>query len=352
MRLFCTTILLMLALTGLAQPPGQIVRGRIIDDLSQQPLEGANVLVRQGQGVATDADGRFTLRLVPGRYTLRISILGYRNQIVPVTVGTTEVVLDLKATAENQTLTEVVVSGASNRAKVASTQVGLEKVDQKAARLLPALFGEVDIIKVFQLKPGVKSAGEGTSGISVRGGDTDQTLFLLDGAPVYNPSHLFGFFSTFNIDAVKEAELYKAGFPAEYSGRLSSVINVNTLPARDTAFHFGAGIGLLASRINVSGPIIKNKLAFRVAARRTYADLFTTLINRSQAGDTAASPIPTYYFYDVNARLDYQVSDKTDLSATLYKGRDNFQIDPGGFSTRFAWGNTAATLRLNHRFSD
>lgn len=349
-RIYVTTFFLLNVLGALAQSSHQTIRGYVLDSATRRPLEGATVLFDRTKGTSTDAEGRFTGELVSSSSPLRISFQGYHTQTVVVSDLEREVVIRLAPKTE--VLNEVVVSGASNRQKVASVQMGVEKINRETAKLLPALFGEVDVIKVFQLKPGVKSAGEGTSGISVRGGGTDQNLFLLDGAPVYNPSHLFGFFSTFNIDAVQEATLYKAGFPAEYSGRLSSVVDVSTLPAHDTSFHAGAGIGLLASRLNVSGPIIKNKLAYRVAARRTYADVFTNLINNANAGDTSRNQIPSYYFYDLNARLDYLISDKTDLSASLYTGRDRFQIDPGTFDTDFSWGNSAASIRLNHRLSE
>ncbi len=332
-----------------AQAPGQSIAGYVLDSATRQPLEGATVLYHT-QGTSTDANGRFTITPKANSNTLQISFQGYRTRTIAVNSATEELVVRLAP--HTQVLNEVVISEVSSRQQVAAVQMGVERISQQTAKLLPALFGEVDVIKVFQLKPGIKTAGEGTSGISVRGGGTDQNLFLLDGAPVYNPSHLFGFFSTFNIDAVKDATLYKAGFPAEYSGRLSSVIDVSTLPATDTAFQAGGGIGLLASRVNVSGPIVKNKLSYRVAARRTYADVFTNLINNANEGDTSQNPIPSYYFYDLNGRVDYLISDRTDLSASVYAGRDRFQIDPGAFKTDFSWGNTAASLRLNHRFSD
>ncbi|WKN44973.1 TonB-dependent receptor [Tunicatimonas pelagia] len=348
-RIYITFFLLFSAYVVSAQTPNQSIYGYVLDSATQRPLEGATVLYYT-KGTSTDAQGRFSLTWTPNSNVLQISFQGYQSQTITVDDPTQNIIVRLAP--GTQMLNEVVVLESSDRQQVASVQMGIAKVNQQTAKLLPALFGEVDVIKVFQLKPGVKNAGEGTSGISVRGGGTDQNLFLLDGAPVYNPSHLFGFFSTFNIDAVKDVTLYKAGFPAEYSGRLSSVVDVSTRSASDTMFHVGGGIGLLASRLNVSGPIVKNKLAYRVTARRTYADVFTNLINNANAGDTSRNPIPSYFFYDLNGRLDYLISDRTDLSASVYTGRDRFQIDPGAFNTDFSWGNSAASLRLNHRFSD
>jgi hypothetical protein len=261
------------------------------------------------------------------------------------------------ALKKSHELGEVIIRSRNNRQRVESTQVGLETVDRKTALQLPAVLGEVDIIKVFQLKPGVKNSGEATSGISVRGGSTDQNLFLFDGTPVYNPSHLFGFFSTFNIDAVQDVNLYKAGFPAEYSGRLSSIVAINSARGTDSGlFGIGGGIGLIASRLNVQGNLLRNnkkgrKLTYNIAGRRTYADIFTRMINASGIQGPDSPPIPDYYFYDANARIDYVLNEKDRIFASIYYGRDFFKLNGSTLGTTFSWGNTAASLHWLHRFS-
>ncbi|CCH53716.1 TonB-dependent receptor plug [Fibrisoma limi BUZ 3] len=346
-------LLFFLLLSSAAQAQSYLtVTGQVSDAASGVGLAGATITVleRAGSGARTDSDGRFALSVAAGKQTLRISYLGYVAQRITVNLSRNEVInVRLKA-ADNQ-LSEVVVTGQSNQDKVMSTQTSVDVVDRKTALSLPVVFGEVDLIKVLQLKPGVKSTGEGTSGISVRGGSTDQNLFQYDGTTVYNPSHMFGFFSTFNIDAVKNVALYKAGFPAEYSGRLSSVVDVTSLTPRDSSFHVGGGIGLIASRLNLTGPI-GNKIKFNVAGRRTYADVFTEAINRRNGDRPNTNPIPRYYFYDLNGRIDYTINDRSRLFLSAYTGRDRFHLPSDVFRSTFDWGNTAVSLHWHQTSKD
>ncbi len=346
-------ILLFILTLGTAQAQSyRTVTGRVSDAATGLGLAGAAVTVAEhpSLGARTDSSGNFRLSLPTGKQTLRFSYLGYAGQRVSLNGSGDELVnIPLHSTASQ--LREVVVRGQSNGEKVLSTQTSVEVVDRKTALALPVVFGEVDLIKVLQLKPGVKSTGEGTSGLSVRGGSSDQNLFLFDGTTVYNPSHLFGFFSTFNIDAVRNVSLYKAGFPAEYSGRLSSVVDVSSLNPTDSTLHVGGGIGLIASRLNVTGPI-GNKLKFNLAGRRTYADVFTEILNRRNAGQPDVNPIPRYYFYDLNGRIDYAVSNRSNLYLSAYTGRDRFNLPTDVFSSTFDWGNTALSLHWNQRSRD
>ncbi|MBC8152249.1 MAG: TonB-dependent receptor [Bacteroidetes bacterium] len=348
-----TILCLLLLMLGRAhaQPP-VTVSGQVSDAASEAGLAGATVTVpeRAGTGVRTDNDGRFRLRLPPGKHTLQVSYLGYSPQRIPLNMNRDEVI-NVRLKATNSQLTEVVVTGQRNQDKVMSAQTSVDVIDRKTALALPVVFGEIDLIKVLQLKPGVKSTGEGTSGISVRGGSTDQNLFQLDGTTVYNPNHLFGFFSTFNIDAIKSVSLYKAGFPAEYSGRLSSVVDVSSLNPTDSALHFGGGIGLIASRLSLTGPI-GNKIKFNVAGRRTYADVFTEVINRRNAGTPNSNPIPSYYFYDLNGRIDYTMSSRSKLFLSAYTGRDRFFLPSDAFRSTFDWGNTAVSLHWHKSSKD
>lgn len=349
MKTIC--ILLLTLVTAHAQT-NLSVTGQIRDAATGRELDGASVRVT-GQadiGTTTNDRGRFSLNLPAGSYTLRVSYIGYAPQLVSLKL-TRNVVSDVRLTANNQQLREVIVTGQSNHDKVMSTQTSVDVVDRKTALALPVVFGEIDLIKVLQLKPGVKSTGEGTSGISVRGGSTDQNLFLFDGTTVYNPSHMFGFFSTFNIDAVKNVSLYKAGFPAEFSGRLSSVVAVESLTPKDSSLHVGAGIGLIASRLNLTGPI-GQKLRFNLAGRRTYADVITEAINRRNAGWPNTNPIPSYYFYDLNGRIDYTVNDRNHLFLSAYTGRDRFFLPSTVFRSTFDWGNTAVSLHWQRSFKD
>ena len=356
--LLLVTMLTVTFSRAIAQQPNTfIVRVNITNETTKQPLQAAvvKVLSRKNTEVLSDSSGAVSIRLPAGNYTILISHIGFIEKKMPIVLDK-DVELTISLSPNNTSLTEVVVFANSNKSRVISSQVGVEVIDRNTALTIPAILGEVDIIKVFQLKPGVKNSGEGTSGISVRGGGTDQNLFLLDGSVVYNPNHLFGFFSTFNIDAIKDVQLYRAGFPAEFSGRLSSIVDVNTLKGTDSAFSWGGGIGLIASRLNVQGNLLNKKktnkkLTYNVAGRRTYADVFTRAINSANKNDSSFNRIPNYYFYDMNARIDFISSDKNQYYASFYYGRDFFKLDSDEFGTTFGWGNTAASLHWKHFFN-
>jgi hypothetical protein len=237
----------------------------------------------------------------------------------------------------------VIVTAEKLDQNVSSVEMSVAQLDIKDVKKMPALLGEVDIIRSLTLLPGISTIGEASNGFNVRGGNTDQNLILLDEAPVYNSSHLFGFFSIFNADAVKDVKLYKGGIPSRYGGRLSSVVDVRQKDGNNKEFSGTGGIGLLSSRLLLEGPIQKDKSAFMVAARRSYADIFLAL-----SPDPAISE-NTLYFYDLNTKLNYIISDKDRLYLSGYFGRDVFEInDLFGFD----WGNTSASLRWNHLFSD
>ncbi|MEL6802904.1 MAG: TonB-dependent receptor plug domain-containing protein, partial [Bacteroidota bacterium] len=207
-------------------------------------------------------------------------------------------------------LEEVEIVANSYSEQIKSTEMSIERISVMEAKKIPALFGEVDIIKTLQLKPGVSSGSEGTSGIFVRGGGADQNLVLLDGTTLYNPSHLFGFFSTFNPDAVKDVKLYKGGFPGQYGGRLSSVIDVRMNEGNRRKFSGSGGVGLISSRLTLEGPIVKDKGSFMVSGRRTYVDVFTRLLNDVQEDNPNWNQIPDYFFYDFNAKANYNLGEK------------------------------------------
>jgi outer membrane receptor protein involved in Fe transport len=334
-----------------------MLKGVVKNSVSNELIQGAKVrvLTKKNSDITTDSTGFFSFDLPIGNYDIEVSYVGYNKKRMTVNLNK-DVLVEVALVSQIIELEEFTVKSTTNKTRVQSAQMGTEVIDRKMALTIPAILGEVDIIKVLQLKPGVKNSGEGTSGISVRGGGTDQNLFLIDGTTVYNPNHLFGFFSTFNIDAIKDVQLYKASFPAEFSGRLSSVVDVNTAKGTDSTFSWGGGIGLIASRLNVQGNVLsKNKngkkLAYNVAARRTYADVFTGIINNANKKDSAFNAIPDYYFYDMNARIDYVLSEKDQFFTSFYHGRDFFKLDSDVFGTTFSWGNTAITANWKHTFS-
>ncbi|MGE3654864.1 MAG: TonB-dependent receptor plug domain-containing protein, partial [Flavobacteriales bacterium] len=235
------------------------------------------------------------------------------------------------------------VSAEREDENIRSTEMSVTKIDIKEIESIPVLFGERDILKTIQLLPGVKSAGEGNAGFFVRGGSSDQNLILLDEAPVYNASHLLGFFSVFNSDAIKDLKLYKGGIPAEYGGRLSSVMDIKMKEGNSKKLSATGGIGLISSKLTIEAPIVKDKGSFIISGRRTYADLFLKLSNNEDQKNTKL------YFYDLNLKANYQLTEKDRLFISGYFGRDNF-----GFANRFSftWGNTTGTVRWNHLFND
>ena len=241
--------------------------------------------------------------------------------------------------SEATMIQEVVISDKPIDENVVSLQMSKNTLNMDQVRKLPALFGEVDIIKSIQMLPGVITAGEGTSSFYVRGGSADQNLILIDEAPIYDPSHLFGLFSVFNADVIKDSELYKGGIPARFGGRLSSILEVRTKDGNNKKFGASGGIGSMASRLMVEGPIKKDKSSFIVSARRSYVDLFLK----------AAGQDNLVYFYDVNAKINWKHNNNNRFYAAFYSGRDDFKL-AGDFG--FAWGNKTGTFRWNHLFNE
>lgn len=329
------------------------VSGQIKDKVTKEVLPGVTIVVKEiNKGCVSDTMGNFEIRLEKGRYTFVVSYLSYTSTEV-----THDVIADLTLNFDLELdvtlLKEVVISYDAEKPseRVNRSEVSVERISMKEAKLLPAILGEVDIIKVFQLKPGVKSGPEGTAGFYVRGGSNDQNLILVDHAPVYNPSHLSGVFSVFSAEAVNDVTLYKAGFPAQYGGRLSSVLDVKIAEANTDSISIQGGIGLISSRLSLNLPIVKNKLSVMLTGRRTYVDAITEGLNRINRNREGYNPIPRYYFYDFNGNIQYQINDKNKLSLSSYYGNDFVDFSLENFSTRFNWGNRSTTLKLKTKFN-
>ncbi len=310
--------------------------GTIKDQATGEELIGATVLVKElvNTGVSANEYGFYSLTLPAGNYTLKVSYVGYQDLLLALSL-TKDQKRDLLLDS-GKALEEVVVKAEKEDDKLTNASMGTEKLDIKEIAKLPVLFGEKDVLKTLQLLPGVKTAGEGNSGFYVRGGSADQNLILLDEAPVYNASHLLGFFSTFNSDAIKDASLIKGNSPAQYGGRLSSVLDVKMKEGNDKAYNVAGGIGLISSRLSVEGPIQKEKSSFIVTGRRTYADVFL------QA--TPDFKDNSLYFYDLNAKANYRINDKNRIFLSGYFGRDVLGL---GDAFGIDWGNKTGTLRWN-----
>ncbi|MBU6121315.1 TonB-dependent receptor [Hymenobacter siberiensis] len=327
-----------------AQAQGRVtISGTIKDAKTGEDLTGASIRILElpGTGTAANAYGFYTLTLPAGTYMVEASFVGYAAQPRQVTLDKSQR-LDFKLASGGQELNEVVVTGRSSQANISKAQSGVETLDMKQIAKVPVLFGEKDVIKTLTLLPGIKTAGEGSSGFSVRGGNVDQNLILLDEAPVYNASHLLGFFSTFNSDAIKDLTVYKGGMPAQYGGRLSSVVDIKMNDGNNQQLHGSGGIGLIASRLALEGPIVKDKGSFLVTGRRTYADIFLKLSNNETTKNARL------YFYDFNAKANYTLDARNRIYFSGYLGRDVLGINT--FENNY--GNQTATLRFNHLFTD
>ncbi len=324
--------------------------GFVKDATSGEDLIYANIYNKDNSldGVATNIYGFYSLSLFPGKYTIVTSYIGYDDK---------EIIIDLKKdTTINIEMSSgavfdsvIVVTDERGNENVESTKMGTIELDIKSIKKLPSLMGEVDILKTIQLLPGVQSAGEGTSGFYVRGGGVDQNLILLDEAVVYNAGHLLGFFSVFNSDAIKKVTLIKGGMPANYGGRISSVLDIQMRDGNNEKFGIEGGIGIISSRLTAHGPIVKKKGSFIISGRRTYVfDIAQPFLTETAFNGT------NYYFYDLNIKAKYKVTDKDRLFLSGYFGRDvlNLKNPDRGFVFNMPYGNATATLRWNHIFDD
>ena len=340
-KVLLTLLLTLLTIAGLAQVQ-HTVSGYIKDARTGEQLIRASFRIKDLNNIGTIANdyGFYSLTLPDGTYTLLTNSVGYQEKELTIILSQNQT-LDISLQPAGNALTEIVVSSKAKNSRVTAAQMGVENLSIKQANQLPVLFGERDILKSIQLLPGVKSAGEGNSGFFVRGGAADQNLILLDEAIVYNPSHLLGFFSTFNSDAIKDATLYKGSMPAQYGGRLSSVLDVKMNDGNREDFHVNGGLGLISSRLSVEGPIVKDEGSFLVSARRTYADAFLKISKDSTVNRNSL------YFYDLNLKANYKLGANDRLYLSGYFGQDNL-----GLSNLFGltWGNSTGTLRWNHQF--
>lgn len=315
--------------------------GHVREAATGETFIGATVYLDEvATGTVTNAYGFYSITVAPGNYTLQVSYLGYATirQQINLTANTS---LDFRLEADAVQSQAVELVGERREHNVQANRMSNVQMDIKQVKSVPALFGEADVLRVMQTQAGVITAGEGTTSLFVRGGSADQNLILIDEAPVYNPSHLLGMFSTFNSDALKSAELYKGGMPAYYGGRLSSVLDIRTRDGNNQKFGGTAGIGLLSSRIALEGPIQKDKSSFLITGRRTYADLFLKLSSDPDVRNNVL------YFYDLNAKMNFKLGEKDRLYVAGYLGQDVFRFGLFGLD----WGNATGTVRWNHVFN-
>lgn len=320
------------------------ISGTIKDGKTGEELIGATVFLKDtiGIGAVTNAYGFYSLTIPVSKKEIAVRYVGYEDYSVSLdSLKNQSINVSLSPASKN--LKEVEIKATKSNENITSAQVSAIKLDIKQLEKIPVLFGEKDILKTIQLLPGVQPASEGNAGYYVRGGSNDQNLILLDEATVYSPAHLLGFFSVFNNDAIKDATLYKGNMPAEYGGRLASVLDLKMKEGNSKEYVIGGGIGLISSRLNIEGPIVKDKGSFIVTGRRTYADLFLKLSKKENLKKSIL------YFYDINAKANYRIGKRDRIFLSGYFGQDKF-----GLQDRFTivYGNATATLRWNHIFSD
>ena len=326
------------------------ISGYIKDAGTGEVLIGSSIYIEElEKGVVTNIYGYYSLTVESGIYNVIARYVGYDDMGQMVALDA-DVKLNIELTVSSDIMDEVVVEAEAVDNNTTGTQMGEVNLNMDRVKTLPAFMGEVDILKTVQFLPGVSSGGEGNTGFYVRGGGPDQNLILLDEATVYNASHLFGFFSVFNADAIKNVKMIKGGMPANYGGRISSVLDINMKDGNYKEYHASGGIGLIASRLTIEGPLKKDTSSFIVSGRRTYIDVLTDpFIN-----DTASFKGSGYYFYDLTAKANYRFNDKNQLFISGYFGRDVFDFNDDNFDLNFRvpWGNSTASIRWNHLFND
>ena len=357
-KAFFLLLLIPLCYASMAQ---RTISGTITDAKTGETLIGATVFdTVSKKGTISNQHGRYTITLKEADPVLRFSFVGYETQYIPITdeVGH-HIDIELSSSV---TLREVTITGERIQ-HVESSQTSVVDLPVEQVKAVPVLFGETDVVKVVQLLPGVQSGSEGMSGMYVRGGGPDENLFLLDGVPMYNVNHLGGFFSAFNSDAVKNISLYKGSFPAHFSSRLSSVLDITTNNGNDNEFHGGIGIGAISAKFNLEGPIVKGKTTFSISGRRTYADaLLQPILKAATIVDGYGEKISAgYYFYDLNAKITHKFNDRSRLYASYYMGDDalyarfqygySYNNDREYLNLGYNWGNIVGSLRWNYELT-
>ena len=342
------TVTAVLLLNGVSAQNKFTLSGYVKDSLTGETLIGATLQINgKGKGVNSNSYGFYSITLDEADYEMTCSFVGYRNEQFTIKLNGNHS-FNFLLTPKSTSSEEVVVYAKRRDENVKNAQMGKFDLSVSKVKALPVLMGEVDLLKTLQLLPGVRNAGEGNTGLYVRGGGPDQNLIILDDAVVYNTGHLFGFFSVFNADAIKNVTLIKGGMPAQYGGRLSSVLDVAMKDGNANKLQVDGGIGLIASRLSIQGPIKKDKASFIVSARRTYIDvLVKPFVPRSSAFYGSG-----YYFYDLNTKVNYKISENDRLYLSGYFGKDvfDFKNSRRSFSANIPWGNATATLRWNHVF--
>lgn len=339
------------------KPRVYTISGFVRDSASYENLISATILEKKsGTGAITNNYGFYSINLPPGEVTLRVSYVGYMMKDFKINLQR-DTLVDLSLSRVGA-LKEVVVTSFNPSSSVLSSRTGVVDVSVKQIRQTPALLGEADLIKTIQQLPGVAVGMEGMSGMYVRGGNADENLFLLDGNPVYHMNHMLGFFSAFNPDAIKKVSFYKGSFPAEYGGRLSSIVDVRMHDGDRQEYHGNLSVGLLSARANLEGPIVKGRSSFHVSVRRTWLDLITWGILSSQNKDKDDKTVGGYHFFDINTKMNHSFSDRSRMYLSFYMGQDSYhegtqsRVQENLVDLRWRWGNLIGSAGWTYAFSN
>lgn len=330
------------------------ISGYVMDEQSKETLIGATIFVKGiNKGTTTNEYGFYSMTLPEGSYELTFSFLGFQTHTEQINVSK-----DVEYSAflrQGNTMEEVVISEDAIVRRHTEARMSTNTLSMEKLKSIPVLMGERDVIKMIQLMPGIQSGSEGSTGLYVRGGGPDQNLILLDGVPIYNVNHLFGFLSTLNGDAIKSAEIIKGGFPSQYGGRLSSIIDVRMKEGNLNKVHGDISLGVVAGKINLEGPIISDKTSFNISARRTWLDAITTPIQKISNAGASNKEFLTYKFYDFNAKINHKFSDKSRLYFSSYIGDDHMKFRGEWTNEKevgdLVWGNRIISLRWNYQLS-
>ncbi|MDR2834712.1 MAG: TonB-dependent receptor [Bacteroidales bacterium] len=341
-------IILFLSFATISFSQKYTLSGYIKDADTKEELQGASIIVKdKALGASANNYGFYSLSLSAGKYEIVVSFLGYKNKNITIDLNK-NITLNFEMEMDAVMASEVEITADRDK-NIEDSRMSVTRIPIETVKTLPAFMGEADIMKTIQLLPGIQAAGEGNSGFYVRGGGPDQNLILLDEATIYNASHLLGFFSVFNTDAIRDMEIYKGGMPAQYGGRISSVLDMSMKNGNMKKFEAEGGIGTISSRLTVQGPIIKDKASFLVSARRTYIDLLIKPFVKKESLLRSSG----YYFYDLNLKLNYKFSEKDRLYISGYYGKDvfNFKANVAGFEMGIPWGNAMINVRYNRLIS-
>jgi hypothetical protein len=354
-RILTVSILLNLLLTISIGQTSYKLSGKIIDNTTKEILAGASVKdLKIYRGAISDQNGYYSLELSEGKVVLQISFIGYKTLFDTLNLHS-DFKKDFLLQADNLKVEDVIVTSRSNDIEIRKATTSTIQLNSMEIRQLPALMGEPDVLRLVQLSPGVQSANEGNSGFYVRGGGADQNLVLLDNATVFNPSHVMGFFSVFNSDVIKDVKLIKSGMTADYGGRMSSIIEVNTLNGNFNRFHSSVTIGLISSKAEIEGPIVKDRISFVIAARRSYLDeVLKPAVRTFSNNESSFYNNSSYYFYDLNAKITAKINKNNLLSVTFYNGRDYYELDQYklNYKNLMDWGNTLITGTYTKIFNE